>query len=704
MDTSQKKTKEIEQMSASLASQQPPFKSKKRRKRTRKKKRKLLKQHLDNLWTNNVINNTPAVSPLLKRQRLHNTRKCLQPPTLSETHKATVMKRQASTTTTTTTTTTTSKIVPLNHIIKSKEKIQSPLSINTTNSHTTTKSNIIISKKIESDEKYSISKLIIVDTAGKYITNKRSNIWRNNLRKIYKKNGEEEVQIYLLSEITKEVERYNNSRNKYDFTSSLHTNNNAIAFISGMTSCAKTIKYLMNKIPNIYNEIFDNNKVLILKTEFINTCMSQSKSSMVPTLISLDINYNEAFRSKYLLQKEDEEIKSKRQQYVTVYDSSKNPDSNSSMMMMMTTNGNNIKKNGNTSLNLDNAWYQKYNIPEKPRTIINNGQYLNFSSNGYTDGNNKLPFCVAYSLGNNSHIKNEKHKNSIRRLYKNRLRLACQFKNKIDVTNSRHEYLTKPLQRLADIYELRGGLHDVYRARGFNRAVKILKHCPDKYNNGRLTPATLDQIYKEIRGFGQKFLLETKQILQTGKSMRLQVLEQNPRIDGLQELVKVYGIGAKTAKTLYAKGFHTVAKLKEGAKNGKVKLTHGMEIGLKYYDDLNEKIPRAEVTEIKDYVKKVANEIDEGIVAECVGSYRRGKVKSGDVDIFLYNKSIHDENELIRIMKKLIKKLKETHFLKDDLTRKFTTSYMGVCQYNDGKHRHIDIKIWTPSELPFALL
>ena len=66
----------------------------------------------------------------------------------------------------------------------------------------------------------------------------------------------------------------------------------------------KTIKYLMNKIPNIYNEIFDNNKVLILKTEFINTCMLQSKSSMVPTLISLDINYNEAFRSKYLLQKE----------------------------------------------------------------------------------------------------------------------------------------------------------------------------------------------------------------------------------------------------------------------------------------------------------------------------------------------------------------------------------------------------------------
>ena len=63
-------------------------------------------------------------------------------------------------------------------------------------------------------------------------------------------------------------------------------------------------------------------------------------------------------------------------------------------------------------MNLDNAWYQKYNIPEKPRKIINNGQYLNLSSNGYTDGSNKLPFCVAYSLRNNSHIKNAKHKNS----------------------------------------------------------------------------------------------------------------------------------------------------------------------------------------------------------------------------------------------------------------------------------------------------
>ena len=155
---------------------------------------------------------------------------------------------------------------------------------------------------------------------------------------------------------------------------------------------------------------------------------------------------------------------------------------------------------------------------------------------------------------------------------------------------------------------------------------------------------------------------------------------------------------------MYDKGFCTVDQLRKGAKSGKVKLTHGMEIGLKYYDDLNEKIPRAEVTEIKNYVKCVANKVNEGMVAECVGSYRRGKEKSGDIDIFLYNKSIHDESKLIQIMKSLVELLKKTKFLKDDLTKRFTTSYMGVCQYGAGKHRHIDIKIWTPCELPFALL
>ena len=95
---------------------------------------------------------------------------------------------------------------------------------------------------------------------------------------------------------------------------------------------------------------------------------------------------------------------------------------------------------------------------------------------------------------------------------------------------------------------------------------------------------------------------------------------------------------------------------------------------------------------------------DEGITAECVGSYRRGKKSSGDIDIFLCNKCIFEERKMVLIMKNLIKVLKEKKFLVDDLTNRYTTTYMGICKLDGGKHRHIDIKIWSPAELPFAML
>ena len=115
-------------------------------------------------------------------------------------------------------------------------------------------------------------------------------------------------------------------------------------------------------------------------------------------------------------------------------------------------------------------------------------------------------------------------------------------------------------------------MNDTYRAQGFRRAAKILKHCPDRFNDGKLTARTLDQIYKEIRGFGKKNLIECKQILMTGRSLRLEVLEQDSKLDGLRELVKVYGIGTKTARALYDKGFRSVEQLRQGARQGKSNL------------------------------------------------------------------------------------------------------------------------------------
>lgn len=53
---------------------------------------------------------------------------------------------------------------------------------------------------------------------------------------------------------------------------------------------------------------------------------------------------------------------------------------------------------------------------------------------------------------------------------------------------------------------------------------------------------------------------------------------------------EVWGIGPATALKLYDKGYRTLDDLKNDDS-----LTHAQKIGLKYFDDINTRIPRHEV-------------------------------------------------------------------------------------------------------------
>ena len=98
------------------------------------------------------------------------------------------------------------------------------------------------------------------------------------------------------------------------------------------------------------------------------------------------------------------------------------------------------------------------------------------------------------------------------------------------------------------------------------------------------------------------------------------------------QISKVWGIGDKTAEKLVKMGYHSVADLRE---KGLHLLTAQQLIGLNYYEELLEKIPRAEVERIYMTVNESCQKILPG--AECVvcGSYRRGRPESGDVDVLI---------------------------------------------------------------------
>jgi hypothetical protein len=61
----------------------------------------------------------------------------------------------------------------------------------------------------------------------------------------------------------------------------------------------------------------------------------------------------------------------------------------------------------------------------------------------------------------------------------------------------------------------------------------------------------------------------------------------------------VWGAGTETSKQWFAQGFRTLDDLRKRAR-----LTRTQQIGLKYYEDFNTRIPREEVTRLERIVNK----------------------------------------------------------------------------------------------------
>ena len=91
---------------------------------------------------------------------------------------------------------------------------------------------------------------------------------------------------------------------------------------------------------------------------------------------------------------------------------------------------------------------------------------------------------------------------------------------------------------------------------------------------------------------------------------------------------------------------------------------------------------------------------DDGITMIIAGSYRREKPSSGDIDVLIRDNRGQGE----RAYKDLIQKMKDCHYLVDDISYG-ETKYNGYCRHPSFEHiRRIDIMYTSPKEFPFALL
>ena len=236
------------------------------------------------------------------------------------------------------------------------------------------------------------------------------------------------------------------------------------------------------------------------------------------------------------------------------------------------------------------------------------------------------------------------------------------------------------LDQLATIMAKRG---DNIRARVYKKAQEtILAMTDDIYSPQQL---------KGQAGIGSTILEKLETFDKTGT---LPIIEQE-RGKPENILSDVYGIGPKKAVELVQMGITSISQLRE--RQDEV-LNKVQKAGLKYYEDIMERIPRSEIDEYMGVFQKTFDSVSEtGDRYEIVGSYRRGAAASGDIDVIL-------TSTRPVFFDKWIDTLLSTGIIVEVLSRGKTKCLVITKMDAKSKARRVDFLYTSPEEYPFAVL
>ena len=232
-----------------------------------------------------------------------------------------------------------------------------------------------------------------------------------------------------------------------------------------------------------------------------------------------------------------------------------------------------------------------------------------------------------------------------------------------------------------------------FRLTQFKKAFTSLQSYPGEIISG--------QQARELPGIGKGIADRIDVILATHTLPELTIHQvMDPMTTLINELTSVTGIGETNARRFIEEGVTSLEDLRLKVASGQIKITHHMQVGLRFQQDFEQKIPYQEVFELGQILKMQVSSLDPQIIVEICGSHRRQRPLSGDIDVLMTHPLIVTDEDLItapiRYLKEIVKVLKKTGFLVDDLTTQGDTKYMGVCRHPKCPIGHrIDIRFVT---------
>ncbi|KAJ8380324.1 hypothetical protein SKAU_G00011020 [Synaphobranchus kaupii] len=229
----------------------------------------------------------------------------------------------------------------------------------------------------------------------------------------------------------------------------------------------------------------------------------------------------------------------------------------------------------------------------------------------------------------------------------------------------------------------------VHKYNAYRKAASVIAKYPEKIKNG--TEA------KKLDGVGAKIAEKIDEFLTTGKLRKIEKIRNDDTSSSINFLTRVTGIGPAAARKFVEDGVKTLEDLKKIEH----KLNHHQQIGLKYFEDFEKRIPRAEMEKMESLILAELETLGPEYIGTICGSYRRGAGSSGDIDILLTHPNFTSQSEKQpKLLHAVVEHLESVGFITDTLS-KGDTKFMGVCQLAQDEeeeeeeqcHRRIDIRL-----------
>ena len=173
--------------------------------------------------------------------------------------------------------------------------------------------------------------------------------------------------------------------------------------------------------------------------------------------------------------------------------------------------------------------------------------------------------------------------------------------------------------------------------------------------------------------------------------------EVRARADALDVFAGIYGVGPKKAEELLAAGYTSLAGLREAVGAGTLKLTKNQLAGLKHYEDINSRIPRAEMDAHAALLMGAKPAALEGVI---VGSYRRGRPDSGDIDMLV--RTARADVDAGAALADYVSALRAAGYIREVLAQG-EHKCLAIAALSNGSARRLDLLVTPPAEFPFAV-